>query len=275
MLELPESIAISKQINQVFAGKAVRDVQVNASAHKFAFFYEDPAAYPALLTGRKLDQALSFGGYVVLYFGNVHAAFGDGVQIRYYAQRHQVLAKHQLLIEFDDQSCLVCSVQMYGAMFVFEQGQMHNPYYNVALQKPSPLSESFDEQYFQSLVSAVSKKLSLKAFLAAEQRIPGLGNGVLQDILFQAKLHPKQKLANLTSEQIKQLFHALKLVLQQMMEQGGRNTEKDLFGKPGQYQTILSSKTWQQPCPVCQGTLQKEAYLGGSIYDCPNCQPLT
>lgn len=274
MLELPESIAISKQINQIYAGKAVRDVQVNASAHNFAFFYEDPANYSGLLNGRKLEQALSFGGYVVLYFGSVHAAFGDGVQIRYYAQRHQVPAKHQLLIEFDDHSCLVCSVQMYGAMFVFEHGKMHNPYYDVALQKPSPLFESFDEPYFQSLISAASNKLSIKAFLATEQRIPGLGNGVLQDILFQAKLHPKQKLANLTPEQIKQLFHALKLVLQQMTEQGGRDTEKDLFGKPGRYRTILSSKTWQQPCLICQGALQKEAYLGGSIYYCPHCQPL-
>jgi hypothetical protein len=32
------------------------------------------------------------------------------------------------------------------------------------------------------------KKLSLKALLATEQRIPGLGNGVLQDILFKARM---------------------------------------------------------------------------------------
>lgn|GEM_PF-2077218 len=30
-----------------------------------------------------------------------------------------------------------------------------------------------------------------KAFLATEQRIPGLGNGVLQDILWTARIHPK------------------------------------------------------------------------------------
>lgn len=35
-------------------------------------------------------------------------------------------------------------------------------------------------------------KLTAKTFLAAEQRIPGLGNGVLQGILFQACIYLKR-----------------------------------------------------------------------------------
>lgn len=36
-----------------------------------------------------------------------------------------------------------------------------------------------------------NKKLTAKAFLAAEQRIPGLGNDVLQDILWDAGIDPR------------------------------------------------------------------------------------
>jgi formamidopyrimidine-DNA glycosylase len=43
--------------------------------------------------------------------------------------------------------------------------------------------------------------LSAKAFLATEQRIPGLGNGVLQDILFTAGIHPKRKMAAISEEE--------------------------------------------------------------------------
>lgn len=72
--------------------------------------------------------------------------------------------------------------------------ELLNPYYLVAKEKPSPLSEQFDYPYFLNILSAPSaEKLSAKAVLATEQRIPGIGNGVLQDILYNAGLHPKRK----------------------------------------------------------------------------------
>ena len=65
----------------------------------------------------------------------------------------------------------------------------------------------------------------------------------------------------------------VKNTLLQMAQQGGRNTEKDLFGANGGYHTILSNKTWQKPCPVCGGEIIRQTYLGGNIYFCPHCQP--
>jgi formamidopyrimidine-DNA glycosylase len=65
----------------------------------------------------------------------------------------------------------------------------------------------------------------------------------------------------------------VKSVLAAMASQGGRDTEKDLFSQPGGYHTVLSSKTFDQPCPNCGTAIRKEAYLGGSIYYCPTCQP--
>jgi formamidopyrimidine-DNA glycosylase len=47
---------------------------------------------------------------------------------------------------------------------------------------------------------------------------------------------------------------------------------KDLFGQYGKYQTKLSKKTLGTPCPRCKNIIQKEAYLGGSIYYCSECQ---
>lgn len=117
-------------------------------------------------------------------------------------------------------------------------------------------------------------KLSVKAFLATEQRIPGLGNGVLQDILYNARLHPKRKMKDLHKEEIDKLFHAIKTTLLKMIEQGGRDTETDLFGNKGGYITKMSKNTVDKPCPSCNEPIQKENYLGGSIYFCSQCQKL-
>lgn len=59
-----------------------------------------------------------------------------------------------------------------------------------------------------------------------------------------------------------------------MVLKGGRDTQPDLFGNNGGYQTIHSSKTWKNPCPRCGSAIMKEAYLGGSVYYCTECQKL-
>ncbi|MPN41800.1 Formamidopyrimidine-DNA glycosylase [bioreactor metagenome] len=65
------------------------------------------------------------------------------------------------------------------------------------------------------------EKLSVKALLATEQRIPGLGNGSLQDILFNARIHPKKKVTTLTDNEKEQLFYSIKATLQEMVDKGG------------------------------------------------------
>ncbi|HBK85696.1 MAG TPA: endonuclease VIII, partial [Firmicutes bacterium] len=130
----------------------------------------------------------------------------------------------------------------------------------------------FDLAYFAGLLDEQGRKKSAKAFLATEQRIPGLGNGVLQDILYQANIHPRRSMLSLTDQELETLFLAIKATLRQMADQGGRDTEKDLFGQPGGYRTILSKNTVNTPCPRCGELVRKEAYMGGSIYYCSGCQ---
>lgn len=127
---------------------------------------------------------------------------------------------------------------------------------------------------FNTLRTKEADKLSGKAFLATQQRIPGLGNGVLQDGLFHANIHPKRKMGTITEKEYTSLFHSVKETLAEMTRLGGRDTEKDLFGNPGKYRTILRKNTVGKPCPVCGTAIQKASYLGGAIYWCPVCQPL-
>jgi formamidopyrimidine-DNA glycosylase len=164
---------------------------------------------------------------------------------------------------------------MYGGVGCFREGELNNRYYTAAREKPSPLGERFNEEYFSRLISSPEvQKLSAKAFLATEQRIPGIGNGVLQDILFEAGVHPKKKLSVCSGREKRGLFASVKSVLREMSRRGGRDTETDLFGRSGGYKTKLSKKTAGKPCPRCGSVIAKENYLGGSIYFCAQCQKL-
>lgn len=274
MIEIPESYTVAKQTADILSGRTVTDVFNATHPHKFTWYLGDPAAYRAQFAGKKIRSAAGHGAFIDLLLDDeTHIALSDGVNLRYYAPGADVPPKYQLLIAFDDDSFLVLTVAMYGGISVFQE-TFDNPYYLGALSKPSPLGNSFDEAYFGRLFAGAKPNLSAKAFLATEQRIPGLGNGVLQDILFKARIHPKRKLATMGDAELGRMYASVKSTLQEMTDRGGRDTEKDLLGKPGGYKTLLSKNTCSDPCPVCGGTIVKEAYLGGAVYYCPACQPL-
>ena len=276
MIELPESRHLAAQIKEHLLGKTVANVEANKSPHGFAWFNGDPAGYHARLTGKTITGTNAYGGMAEIVFetgaDEMRLVLNDGVNIRYFSQGEKLTDKHQLHVEFDDFSSLVCSVQMYGGLFLLDDTDQSNGYYLSSKTKISPLSEENDEDYFFGLMKSVKQNLSVKAFLATEQRFPGLGNGVLQDILFNAKVHPRRKLETLTQREKEAVYQSVRQTLFDMTAGGGRDTEKDIFGCPGGYKTKLSAKTKNAPCPVCGGAIVREAYLGGNVYFCPVCQ---
>lgn len=275
MIELVEASLLSEQLNNTIRGKRITKVTTLYSPHKFTFFHGDPQNYDALLRDRRIGESSPNGGQIRMEIEDLILVIGDGIDLRYHEKDAKLPAKHQLLMEFTDGSALSGSTQMYGFLWCVREAEFDNPYYLVGKEKPSPLTDQFDLEYFMRILDAPrAEKLSTKAVLATEQRIPGLGNGVLQDIMYEAGLHPKRKVATYTEEDKLRLFHAIKETLSLMVNQGGRDTEKDLFGIPGGYRTKMSKNTVGKACPKCGQTIQKEAYLGGSIYYCSACQTL-
>jgi len=275
MIELPEAMNIAEQVNEFLSKKRISSVRSQHTPHKFAWYYGEPAKYSSLIVGKTIEKANAFGSMVEIKVQNAIILFGEGAAIRFHNNREPRPNKHQLLIEFYDKSAISFSIQMYGGVGCFLEGNLDNQYYKIAKEKPSPLSSAFEKGYFTNIISSLDvQKLSLKAFLATQQRIPGLGNGVLQDILFNAKLHPKKKINALTEKEKEVLFNSVIRTLSEMATRGGRNTELDLFGHPGGYETILCKNTVNKACPVCGTTIKKEAYMGGSVFYCEKCQIL-
>lgn len=274
MLEIPEAAAIAAQLNESVAGLRIKQVVAAQNPHGFAWYFGEPSAYPALLEGKTIQRAEALGGLVKIYAEDTRIVLNDGVNLRLVPAGDKLPEKHQLLLGLEGGGSLVCTVQMYGGMMAYPHGAYSNPYYLAARQKPSPLTDAFTREVFQDIVQAGGPKLSLKALLATEQRIPGLGNGTAQDIFYHAGLNPQSKAGALEDSQWDDLYQSIKSILRAMADGGGRDTEKDLYGKAGGYATALSSRTLAYPCRKCGGGIQRKAYLGGNIYFCPHCQPV-
>lgn len=90
--------------------------------------------------------------------------------------------------------------------------------------------------------------------------------------MFKARLHPKQSIAGLSKDQIENLHQAIVKTVSEVIRQGGRNDETDLYGNRGKYRRIMDKAAAERPCPECGTNVEKTAYLGGACYFCPQCQ---
>lgn len=275
MFELPEMITFARQMNQTLASKVVLQGSLGNSPHKFVWYNRTPDEFAALTRGKRTGAASNRGRWLFLPLepGYVLVLGECGGRILYHPAGEELPKKYHLLLKFDDGSALSAMTQMWGAMELYEQGQELNRQY-IRGMRPTPLDPGFTFEYFAALVDELSRgeKRSAKGLLTQEQLIPGLGNSIAQDILFRAGLHPKHPVDSLNAVQQRLLYEAIQETAKEVIAQGGRSDETDLFNRPGGYRRIMDKDAAGRPCPVCGAIVEKIQYLGGACYFCPRCQ---
>jgi len=127
MIEIPEAENLSRQLTETVGDKRIVEVVAGFSPHKFAWYHGDPKEYNALLQGKTVKTAVAHGGMVEIKIEESVALFSDGVVFRFHTRDEQRPKKHQLLIEFEDATAISASVQMYGGLWCFKEGEFHNP----------------------------------------------------------------------------------------------------------------------------------------------------
>ena len=275
MFELPEYVTLAKQINSTLKGKTIKKGQLGNSPHKFVWYNRDHEAFTNLTQVKLIGEAWVQGrwlfiplepGYVLL--------FGEcGGKINYHLPGSKLPKKYHLNIAFEDGSFLTATTQMWGAYELYEKGEEQNREY-VKGMRTTPVESEFTDDYFFALIDELieGKKRSAKSLLTQDQIIPGLGNAIAQDILFRARLHPKYPISELSSEQRRALYESIQTTVAEVIEQGGRYDEYDLFNQRGGYVRLMDKNAVARPCPECGGEIVKIQYLGGACYLCPNCQ---
>jgi len=276
MIELPEVITIARQIRSQYVGKRVEAVSIAEERPKFMFLNEDLGAYEDRLVGRTIVDVTGNGKWIfasldsgtILLIGEM---FG---RIRYVPSEEALSKKAHGVVTFEDGARLVVTIQAWGGFQVLSSEELAvHPY--AGTQGISPIAEEFTPERFDGILDGSGdwSRKPIKAFLVHEGNVCGIGNGYLQDVLFRAKLSPKRKVPDVSPDERKRLHHAIVATMAEAIEKGGRDTEKDLFGEPGRYVPILDRRAKGKPCPNCGTPIEKLAYLGGSCYVCPGCQP--
>ena len=89
MIELPEAIVVSRQLNETIGGKRIKDVVAVYSPHKFAWYHGNPNRYNELLTSKEIGYANAYGGWIEIKAEDMMISFCDGVNLRFHEKNEK------------------------------------------------------------------------------------------------------------------------------------------------------------------------------------------
>ena len=272
MVEIPEAKAISRLAKDILIGRYIEDVKVMNSPNRFCWMNKSQNEIENLVVGNKITEIKQSGHYVRFLLSNdIEIVCAEDIVYRY-LRVDDLTEKNQLVLILDNDYALEIKVKLYGFILIGKLDELikENKYFKLAYDSIDVLSHEFTYEHFKKVTLYDEKKGSIKQALATNQHIPGIGNGVLHDILFDAGLRPDRKIDTVSDDDYKNLYQSLVKKIDEMSLFDGRDLQTNLFGEKGKYQTIMNSN--RKNCPNCNSEIINKNYLGGKVIYCPVCQ---
>lgn len=138
---------------------------------------------------------------------------------------------------------------------------------------PEPFSEEFTAEYLKQKVGG--RRAQIKPLILDQKVVSGVGNIYADEVLYDARLHPRRKANTLTDGEWERLAEAIKKNLAAGIEHRGTTVRlyRDVLNRPGDHQNHLRVFEKQgDECPGCGGRIVREKVGGRPSHFCPSCQ---
>ena len=137
-----------------------------------------------------------------------------------------------------------------------------------------PFSKEFTPELLGSMIN--NSKQAIKQWLLRQDRIVGLGNIYVSEILFAAKIHPDTIVSSLDLKAIKRIHSQTLRILSKAIDNCGTTFSdfQDSTGSIGSYAAYLKVYGRQgQSCKRCKSAeIIRFSQAGRSTFFCPKCQ---
>ena len=258
MPELADVEHFRRFFSRYAAGKHVAGVWVDPTILRNA----TPQALEAVLRRRHFEEPDRLGKWLIcrtdgpvllLHFGMT----GDLIWSEEEPARHR---HDRLIIEFVEGGELrYRNMRKLGGVWI-----VHDDHEQAGLlQALGPDALSVRREEF--LARLGRRRGGLKAALMDQTFLSGIGNILADEILWQARLHPKTPIDDLSEQQRRALHTAVRRVLREAVEK---------------YDYISRKRSWlsnvrglrDAACPRCGARLDRIVAAGRTTYFCPLCQ---
>ena len=278
MPELPEVETVVRGLRLHVPGRRIVELRLG----KKTDFIDDAVALGERVPGALVRGVRRHGKFLVLEL-EVGAKDGGGVggelllvihlgmtgQLTVVAADAEVKAHTHVFFVLDDRRELrFCDPRRFGRMLVasvVDGEKILGPL------GADPLEVS--EADFRRLIS--SRRARIKALLLDQRVFRGMGNIYTDESLWRAKIHPARLGANLTGEEIKKLWRAMRGILEEAIRLGGSSISDYVGadGEPGEFQIRHRAYDREgKKCFRCGAKIRRMIVAGRSSYFCPKCQ---
>jgi formamidopyrimidine-DNA glycosylase len=128
--------------------------------------------------------------------------------------------------------------------------------------------KAFTKARFRAL--AKKRKDQVKVFLMDKSALDAMGNAYADEVLFEAKIHPKTFVRSLSEADVDRLHDAIVHVLTEARaEVAARKPPID--EKVRDFLKVRNRHG--EPCPRCGATIRRAGVHGHDAFFCPECQP--
>ncbi len=269
MPELPDLVYMQKYLRGTVVGRIVRDIAIKQPV---VLRVAIEGSINAILDGRKIEDIDLRGPFIRFGLsGSVDVVMN--LMLMGKLQHQHVGEKSEgylcISLALDDGTALnVSDEQKMAKIYVVRTGEYDDiPKYST--QGIPITSSDFTIERFIALAKKHSRK-QVRVFINDHTIMSSIGNAYADEILFDAKIHPKTFVAKLSHDDLVQLFSSI----QSVMEWGIKNVES--AGQPIHVKVREHMKVrWRkgEPCPRCRTTIRREGVRGHDVFFCPTCQP--
>jgi formamidopyrimidine-DNA glycosylase len=266
---MPELAEVEQSRRLWQTGKGSKILEVILRNRKSRVFRSvNPPELVRALTGQRLFDSEARGKQMVFRFGargevwlGLH--LGMTGELRLEKPNYPILKYDHLVLRQSRRSLVFADARQFGrVLFARSEGV---PAWWAKLP-PSILSDQFTQRSAAEFCQR-RKRSPLKTLLLMQERFPGVGNWMADEILWRARLNPKIFAGTLTGPEVSTLYRATRSVCAKALAA----MDKD-WQLPNSW---LFSHRWEDggKCPRCQTGLMRDLIGGRRTCWCPNCQP--
>lgn len=271
MPELPDLSYIVSRLAPQIAGRRIMDIKVKEPI-VIRVLVQDAGGFVGALTGQTFQGLDRRGPFLRFSLGDrelvMHCMLAGRLQVA--GARDKALPGTCLSFFLDDGARLsYADEKKMGKVYLTVPGA-YDTIPGFREQGIDILGPDFTFEAFDRLIQG--RRHQARVFIMDQAALSAIGNAYADEILFDARIHPKTSCASLSPEERRTLYDSIRKV----MEWGITEVEK--ADQPIEVKVRDHVKVRNrngQPCPVCGTTIRRVGVLGYDSFYCPRCQPAT
>ncbi len=271
MPELPDLLSICTYLNARVAGHTILGVKIGQPVVIRSLVN---APFASALEGKRFREIRLHGPFLHVLLSDDHELIINlmlGGRLRHAHPGEKPGGHLCLSLLLDDETVLHLSDREKMAKVYLTSGGRYAQIPRFSAQGIDVLSPGFTVEIFRDLAARHRRK-QVRVFLNDQTILSAIGNAYADEILFEARIHPKTLVARLDGPALAELHRAIRAVL----EWGIREVER--AGAPIQEKIRSHLRVRNrkgEPCPRCGTTIRREGVRGHDVFFCPRCQPPT